>query len=82
MSKSPADQEVTQSQSTDRLLRVIIALLLRQKEEQAVSLKRQIEILDDLGMRPVEIAETLGRTPTYVNKELAGIRKQKKKQEE
>jgi len=61
-------------------LRVIIALLLRQKEEQAVSLKRQIEILDDLGMRPVEIAETLGRTPTYVSKELVGIRKHKKRE--
>jgi hypothetical protein len=81
MPKDAADQEVTRPQSTDRLLKVIIALLLRQKEEQIVSLKRQIEILDDLGMRPVEIAETLGRTPTYVNKELAGIRKQKKKRE-
>ena len=81
MPKAKAAQEVTDTQSTDRLLRVIIALLLRQKEEQAVSLKRQIEILNNLGMRPVEIAETLGRTATYVNKELAGIRKQKKQGE-
>ena len=80
MKKDDQDQNVIEGQSTDRLLRVIVALLLRQKEEQAVSLRRQVEILADLGMRPVEIAQTLGRTPTYVNKELAGIRKQKRRE--
>jgi hypothetical protein len=58
----------------------MIALLLRHNEEQTTPLKRQIEILDDLGMRPVEIAETLGRTPTHVNKELVSIRKNKKRE--
>ena len=66
------------NESTDRLLRVIVALLVRQKEGDGTSLKRQVEILSDLGMRPVEIAETLGRTPTHVSKELAGIRKSRK----
>jgi len=42
-------------------------------------LKRQIETLDSLGLRPVEIAETLGKTA--VNKELAGIRKHSKRSE-
>jgi hypothetical protein len=45
------------------------------------ALKKQIEILSNLGMRPVEIAETLGRTQTHINKELAGIRKSGKKGE-
>jgi hypothetical protein len=66
------------SASTDKLLRVIIALLLRQKEDQTMPLKRQIEILNDLGVRPVEIADILGRSATYINKELSGLRKNKK----
>ena len=62
-------------ESTNRLLKVIIALLLREKKEQTLKLKQQIEILNDLGLRPTEIAEILGRTSTYINKELSGIRK-------
>ena len=79
MKNSSLNQSVDSTASTDRLLKVIIALLLRQKEEESVSLKRQIEILNDLGMRPVDIAETLGRTTTYVNKELSGLRKNRKR---
>lgn len=81
MAKSKLKQRLTEAGSTDRLLRVIIALLLRRKDEQILPLKTQIQILDDLGMRPVEIAETLGRTPTHVNKELVAIRKNKKREE-
>lgn len=77
MPKTQSNVDGTQSGLTDHLLRVIIALLIRQKEGETASLKRQIEILDDLGMRPVEIAETLGKNPKHVNKELAGIRKNK-----
>ncbi len=75
---SPSIQGFAASPSTDKLIRVIIALLLRGKDEAPVSLKRQIEILNDLGMRPAEIAETLGRTGSYINKELSGIRKNRK----
>ncbi|MFI5087675.1 MAG: hypothetical protein ACHP7I_04715 [Terriglobales bacterium] len=64
--------------STNKLLRVIAALLLRQKPEHTLSLRQQIEILSDLGMKPAEIAEILGRTNTYVSKELSGIRKAQK----
>lgn len=80
MSKHDLSPDVTEARSTDRLLRVIIALLLRQKEGDVAPLKRQVEILNDLGMRPVEIAETLGRSATYVNKELVGIRKGRKRE--
>jgi hypothetical protein len=65
--------------STNRLLGVIIALLLRQGRDGPPSLKQQIETLNDLGLRPSEIASILGRSNTHVNKELTGIRKGKRK---
>lgn len=61
--------------STNKLLMVIIALLIRRKDEVTLTLRQQIELLNDLGIKPTEIAEILGRTSTYVNKELSGIRK-------
>ena len=68
-------------QSTNKLLRVIVALLLRRRDEQTPTLRQQIEILNDLGIKPVEIAEILGRNNTYINKELSGIRKSRKQAE-
>ena len=65
-------------QSTNKLLRVIVALLLRRRDEQTLNLRQQIEILNDLGIKPIEIAEILGRNNTYINKELSGIRKSRK----
>lgn len=67
------------STSTNRLLGVMIALLLRQGQNGPPSLKQQIETLNDLGLRPFEIASILGRSSTHVNKELTGIRKGKEK---
>jgi hypothetical protein len=64
-------------ESTNRLLKVIIAVLIRGGEKQ-MPLKQQIETLWSLGLRPVEIAEILGKTSTHINKELSGIRKQTK----
>ena len=65
-------------ESTNRLLKVIIAVLIRGGEKQ-MPLKQQIETLWSLGLRPVEIAEILGKTSTHINKELSGIRKQTKR---
>jgi hypothetical protein len=67
------------SASTNKLLGVMIALLLRLGQDGPPSLKQQIETLSDLGLRPSEIASILGRSSTHVNKELTGIRKGKKK---
>lgn len=78
MAKTSSNQGDTGSSSTDRLLKVIIALLLRTQDGDAPPLKKQIEVLHGLGMRPVDIAETLGRSPTHVGKELVAIRKNKK----
>lgn len=66
-------------ESTNKLLRVITALLLRRKDAEILTLRQQIEILNDLGLKPAEICEILGRTSTYINKELSGIRKLRKK---
>ncbi len=65
-------------ESTNRLLKVIIAVLIRGGEKQ-MPLKQQIETLRSLRLRPVEIAEILGKTSTHINKELSGIRKQTKR---
>jgi hypothetical protein len=64
--------------STNGLLRVIIALMLRGKDEQPKTLRQKVEVLDELGLKPSEIAKILGRTSAYVNKELVGIRKSKR----
>ena len=64
-------------ESTNRLLRVIIALLLRRKDQEVLTLKQQISTLNDLGLRPTEMAQILGRSRNYINKELSQIRKRK-----
>lgn len=71
--------EKSSSESTDKLLRVIVALLLRGKSEQTPTLRQQIELLSRLGMKPIEIGEILGKTSSHINKELSGIRKSSKK---
>lgn len=68
-------------ESTNKLLRVIVALLLRRKDEQTLTLRQQIEILNDLGIKPTEISEIIGRTNTYINKELFELRKSRKRKE-
>ena len=62
----------------NRLLRVQIALMLRGKNEELSTLKQKVDLLDRLGLKATEIARILGRTPTHVSKELAGIRKDRK----
>jgi hypothetical protein len=64
-------------ESTNKLLKVIIAVLIRGGEKQ-MPLIQQIETLDGLGLKPKEIAEILGKTGGHINKELTGIRKRKK----
>lgn len=62
-------------ESTNKLLRVIVALLLKKKDPDTLTLRQQIEILNDLGLKPLEIAEILGRSNLYINKELSELRK-------
>jgi hypothetical protein len=72
--------EKIELESTNRLLRVMIALLLRQQDPPP-PLKQQIEVLDDLDLRPSEIAEILGRSSSHINKELSGLRKSRKRKD-
>ncbi|GMP01622.1 hypothetical protein TM239_29100 [Bradyrhizobium sp. TM239] len=65
-------------ESTNRLLKVIIAVLIR-GGDNPMPLKQQIETLNGLGLRPIEIAEILGKTSTHINKELSGLRKRARK---
>lgn len=64
----------------NKRLGVMISLVLQlvPREGSELSLKEQVRILDSFGIRPVDIANILGRTASHVNKELAGIRKGKK----
>ena len=65
------------AESIRKRLDVVIALLLLivEKDGAKLSSREQIRVLDDLGMRPVDIATVIGRKPTYINKELATLRK-------
>ena len=65
-------------ESTNKLLRVIVALLLKRKDADTLTLRQQIEILNDLELKPLEIAEILGRSNIYINKELFELRKSRK----
>ncbi len=64
--------------TTNRLLKAMIAVLLRTRDHQ-MPLKQQIAMLNGVGLRPSEIAEILGKTSTHVNKELSGLRRGKAK---
>ena len=60
---------------------VIISILIRllPKEGRSICLKEQVSLLSSLEMRPKDIAGILGRTQSHINKELAGLKKGKKK---
>ncbi|MBR1122294.1 hypothetical protein JQ628_12275 [Bradyrhizobium lablabi] len=67
----------SENESTNQLLRVIIALLLEQSESHS-TLKKKVEFLDRAGMEQTEIGKVLGRTASHIGKELAGLRKEKR----
>ena len=63
-------------QEINKLLKIIVALLVRSnKQDKIVSLRDQIGILSNLGLSPSDIAEILGRSGNYINKELSELRK-------
>jgi hypothetical protein len=65
----------------NKRLGIVIALLLKAlpKGNDAMSLRDQIKLLSELGVRPKDIADILGRTQTYIGKELASLRKSRAK---
>lgn len=62
-------------EQTNKLLRVIVGLLIRQKLDQTSTLREQISMLGEFGLSPTDIAATIGRSSNYVNKELFELRK-------
>ncbi len=62
-------------QETNRLLKVVIGLLVRNKQDNIVTLRDQISVLKSLGLTPSDIAGILGRSGNYVNKELSELKK-------
>jgi hypothetical protein len=65
----------------NKRLGIVIALLLKTipKNSEGISLRDQVQLLSELGVRPKDIAAILGRSQTYVTKELSGLRKGKAK---
>jgi len=63
------------SQETNKLLKVIIGLIIRNQVDNKPSLREQISVLNELGLAPSEIAEVLGRSGNHINKELSELRK-------
>jgi len=63
--------------SINKRLEVIINILLQQpgSEAGARTVREQVQLLYAAGLKPKEIAEILGKSSVYVNKELSGLRK-------
>lgn len=79
--KTEKDIELSHILEINKKLSVMIALLLRMapRDNIGLPLKEQITVLDNLGVRPKEIAEIVGKTANHVNKELVAIRREGKK---
>ena len=69
--------ETTLLVSINKRLEVIINLLLQQSVSEAGvrTVRDQVQLLHVAGLKPKEIAEILGKTSVYVNKEISGLRK-------
>ena len=67
-------------ESINERLRVIVLLLLQSRRPgfKNPSLREQILTLKDFGLRPREIGSILGRSNTYIHKELFELRKVKR----
>lgn len=70
-----------QLKELNKRLGIIIALLVKMlpHDSNSLPLKEQIKLLDNLGVRPKDIAIYLSRKPSHITKELVNIRRQKNK---
>ncbi len=65
--------------SIDRSLKALLGLIVSIRDDKPLSLRERIARLHDLGFKPKEISEILGRTGKFVSKELSELRKIKSK---
>ncbi len=65
--------------SIDRTLKAMLGFIISFNIDNPLTLSERIARLHDLGFRPKEISEVVGRTGVYVNKEISHLRKLKKK---
>ncbi len=63
--------------SIDRTLKAMLGLIVSIRNDNPLSLHERIGRLHDFGFKPKEISEVVGRTGTYVNKELSRLRNSK-----
>ncbi len=64
--------------SIDKTLKAILSILVADRPDNPLKLREQVLRLHTLGLRPKEISEIVGRSNTYVSKELSQMRKLKK----
>jgi hypothetical protein len=74
------DMDTELLENINRNLEVIIGLLLRNLPDSDTSHARgRILMLNDMGMRPKDIAKVMGKSPNHINVELSRGRNPKKK---
>jgi hypothetical protein len=67
-------------QTINRNLEVVIGLLLRSlPDSNTAHLRGRILMLNDIGMRPKDIARVLGKSTNHINVELSHARNPKKR---
>lgn len=57
-------------EETNTLLRAILALLVKDKVGETRTMREQIKLLADIGLKPKDISAVVGRSRVYVTKEL------------
>lgn len=82
-----ASKKNTEPVDFERVLRrldVLIAILLEvgEKNGKPIPIGMRVRILSKAGMRPVEISRILGKSLSYVTKEQALLRKEKRRHEQ
>jgi hypothetical protein len=65
--------------SIDRTLKALLGTVVSIRNDKPLALNERIAQLHDMGFKPKEISEILGRTGIYVNKELSQLRKSGRK---
>lgn len=75
------NENANELKEISRRLGIVITLLLKLNQDSGKGMPQRALIaeLQKLGMRPVEIASIIGRTSSFINKELATLKNQKEK---